>query len=216
MKQVNQIKHLAVGLPKQMEYQEDKQVRTGIQKEIIEEAFLSQSGFQEDDVADKKNHGGFDRAVCVYPHKHYRKWEQEFDTKLEKAAFGENLTVKDMWEGNVYIGDTYEIGEAVIQVTQGRIPCDTINKRTGISHLLQRIIETGYTGFLCRVMQSGKVREGDQLKIIDTNPHRVSVLYALQTYFHDPSNKEAIEKILAVEPLADSWRKKLENRLNKR
>ncbi|MDQ0298910.1 MOSC domain-containing protein YiiM [Salibacterium salarium] len=211
----NQIHHLAIGLPKDMNHGENKQIRTGIQKQLVEHAYLTEHGFERDDVADKKNHGGPDRAVCIYPYKHYKTWEREFGVKLDKATFGENLTVEDMSEDDVYIGNTYKVGTAVIQVTQGRIPCDTINKRTGISTLLKRVIETGYTGFLCRVLKSGKVEADDELEIINTDSRRVSVLFANQTYFHDASNKKAIEKILTVDALAESWREKLTKRLRK-
>ena len=68
--------HFSIGKPKQMKYGEDKEMITGICKELTEEAFLSKDGFLGDDVADLKHHGGPDRAVCVYSHEHYALWER--------------------------------------------------------------------------------------------------------------------------------------------
>ncbi len=69
-------------------------------------------------MADKKLHGGPDRAVCLYPADHYIQWEHELGKPLPPAAFGENLTVTNMLEADVCIGDIYKIGNAVIQITQ--------------------------------------------------------------------------------------------------
>ncbi|MEH7456745.1 MOSC domain-containing protein [Bacillus pseudomycoides] len=207
--------HFSIGKPKQMQYNEDKEMTTGICKEPIEEAFLSKDGFLGDDVADLKHHGGPDRAVCVYPHEHYALWEQEFQTTLPSSTFGENITVINMLERDVFIGDTYQLGEAIIQVTQARIPCSTISKRLGIPGILPRIVATGYTGYLCRVLQEGIVRKDSQIKLLERHPNQVSVLFSNEIYFHRRKDIEALEKILAVSELAEVWREQLTDRLAK-
>lgn len=55
-----------------------------------------------------------------------------------------------MLEKDVHIGDIFRLGEAVIQITQGRVPCSTITKRTNNPFLLKRMVQTGFTGYLCR------------------------------------------------------------------
>ncbi|SDH73021.1 MOSC domain-containing protein YiiM [Alteribacillus persepolensis] len=207
------IEYLAAGRPKMLTYAEGKEMETGIVKKRAERLYAAENGCRHDDVADKKNHGGKDRAICIYPHDHYPKWEEEFSVTLDRAAFGENITAMGMTEENVCIGDTYRVGEAVIQVTQGRIPCDTINKRTGLNGLLARIIETGYAGFLCRVLQKGEIRQTDKIQLVERDPHEVSVAFALHTYFHHPKDQEAMQTILAVDALAQRWRDKLQARL---
>lgn len=207
--------HLATGMPKKMQYGQDKEIVTGIQKELVEEAYLSKTGFDRDGVGNKKSHGGTDRAVCVYPYEHYAPWEREFGHSLPAAAFGENLTIKGMLEKDVCIGDTYQLGEAVIQITQGRIPCSTINKRTDIPTLLQRFVETGYSGYLCRVLQEGTVRMDAEVKLIQRHPERIPVHAATMIHLHGRNDREGMEHVLQVDELADKWRKKLEKRLEK-
>jgi MOSC domain-containing protein YiiM len=109
--------NLTVGLPTTMGYHNGKEMKTGIFKEPIEESFLSKEGFLGDGVANVRFHGGPDRAVCVYPFEHYGLWEKEFGP-LPHAVFGENLSVTNMLERDVHIGDVYHVGEAVIQITQ--------------------------------------------------------------------------------------------------
>ncbi|MFC7391438.1 MOSC domain-containing protein [Scopulibacillus cellulosilyticus] len=207
--------NLSVGLPKTMTYDDSKEMETGICKETVDEVFLSKEGFKGDGVADLKHHGGPDRAVCVYPYEHYSFWEEEFNVPFPSSSFGENLTVSNMLERDVCIGDIYQVGDAVIQVTQGRIPCSTISKRMNLPSLLNRIVEEGYTGYLCRVIKEGTIRYDSDIMLLESHPNQVTVLFSNQIYFHHPEDVEGIKKILAVEELANVWREKLLKRLEK-
>ncbi|MGP7816742.1 MOSC domain-containing protein [Niallia sp. 01092] len=205
----------AIGLPKKMKYNLDKEMDTGICKEEVEQAFLDKEGFRGDGVADLRYHGGPDRAVCVYPYEHYLVWAKEFSSTLPLAAFGENLTVTNMLERDVCIGDVYQLGDAIIQITQGRVPCSTITKRTNIPGILKRIVETGHTGYLCRVIEEGTVRKDSKITLIEPHPKQVSILFSNQIYFHRQKDVEGIKKVLEVEELACEWRKQLTGRLEK-
>ncbi len=151
----------------------------------------------------------------MYPHEHYALWEEEFQTTLPASTFGENITVTNMLEHDVCIGDTYQLGEAIIQVTQARVPCSTISKRLGIPGILPRIVATGFTGYLCRVLQEGTVRKDSKITLLERPSSNVSVLFSNEIYFHNRKDKDGIEKILAVPELADIWRGQLEDRLAK-
>lgn len=122
---------LSIGLPKAMKHGDSKEMTTAICKDTVDEAFLSKEGFHGDGVANLRFHGSSERAVCVYSQEHYLLWEKEFQVRLPSSAFGENLTVTHMLKRDICIGDIYRLGDAVVQVSQGRIPCDTISKRTG-------------------------------------------------------------------------------------
>lgn len=151
----------------------------------------------------------------MYPHEHYALWEEEFQTTLPASTFGENITVTNMLERDVCIGDTYQLGEAIIQVTQARVPCSTISKRLGIPGILPRIVATGYTGYLCRVLQEGTVRQDSKITLLERPSNNVSVLFSNEIYFHNRKDKDGIEKVLAVPELAEIWRGQLEDRLAK-
>jgi MOSC domain-containing protein YiiM len=210
-----ELKNFSVGLPQKMKYGHNKEMETGICKQSIEEALLTKDGFIGDGVSDLRFHGGPDRAVCVYPYEHYLLWEKEFANPLLSATFGENLTVTNMLEKDVCVGDIFRLGEAVIQITQGRIPCSTISKRTNNPFLLKRMVETGFTGYLCRVLEEGIVRNDSQITLLESNPQKVSILYGNEIYFHRQKDVEGIKRVLAVEELANEWKELLVNRLNK-
>jgi MOSC domain-containing protein YiiM len=202
-----QIKNLAIGKPKEFDWNDKKGI-SAIGKTSTETLQLLKSGFVGDDVANHEFHGGFDRAVCLYPFEHYVNWENEFQTKLKLPAFGENMTVAGMLEDQVCIGDVYQAGDAVLQITQGRIPCSTISNYNGVDKFLMRIVATNKTGYFFRVLEEGAISMESTIKLIEKHPMGVTVFSANQVMFHDQKNKKAIGKILQVKELAEVWREK--------
>lgn len=211
-KNIATIHTLAVGMPKELHYSNGRSMITAIEKREVHEVFLATHGFEGDDVADKKHHGGPDRAVCLYPAEHYIQWEKELGKKLPIAAFGENLTVTNMMEADVCIGDIYRVGNAVIQITQGRVPCSTIDKYTEANTLLKRLIDTGYTGFLARVLNEGTICADSKIEIVERHPARISVLHCNEVYYKN-NDALAMKRIQAVDALAEDWKQKLEKRI---
>lgn len=209
------IVNLHIGLPKKMKYGNDKIMETGICKEQVEEAFLTKEGFIGDGVGDLRYHGGPDRAVCVYPYEHYLLWEKEFQISLPSSSFGENLCVTNMLENDVYIGSVFRLGDAIIQITQGRVPCSKITQRTNVNALLKRFVETCFTGYLCRVLQEGTVRKDSTITLLEPHPKQVSVLFSNQIYYHKKKDVEGIRKVVEVPELAKEWREELTGRLEK-
>jgi len=206
---------LSTGLPKEMKKDGMKRsIITGIKKDRVEEVFLTKDGFKGDDVADKRNHGGPDRAVCFYPLEHYKKWEEELGRVLPNAAFGENLTVTNMLEENVYIGNIYKVGTALVQITQGRIPCSTIDQYTEADTLLKRTIETGFTGYLARVLEEGTITSQSTIELVEEHPEKMSILTCNQVYFANEDWK-AMEEIASIEPLAADWKRRLAKRMDR-
>lgn len=209
------IHNLSVGMPKTLKYGNGKEMQSAIEKQAVERVFLAKEGFHGDQVADLKHHGGPERAVCIYPSEHYPLWEQEFQKPLPPATFGENLTVSGMLEQDVYIGDIFRVGEAIIQVTQGRVPCQTIDRRLEMTPLMKRMVKTGFTGYLCRVIEEGEIRADSDIELVESHPEQISVLYTNEVNFHRAKDIEAMTKILKVDALAGEWRKHFEKRLEK-
>jgi len=209
------IHNLSVGMPKTLKYGNGKEMQSAIEKQAVGRVFLAKEGFHGDQVADLKHHGGPERAVCIYPAEHYALWEQEFQKPLPPATFGENLTVSGMLEQDVYIGDVFRVGEAIIQVTQGRVPCQTIDRRLEMTPLMKRMVKTGFTGYLCRVIEEGEIQADSDIELVESHPEQISVLYTNEVNFHRAKDIEAMTKILKVDALAEEWRKHFEKRLEK-
>ncbi|WP_409973687.1 MOSC domain-containing protein [Bacillus sp. Bva_UNVM-123] len=182
---------------------------SAIQKKKVTEAMLTKDGFQGDKVANRAVHGGPDRAVCLYPLEHYKQWENEFNKAFQIPAFGENISVEHMLEQDIYIGDIFSLGDAIIQVSQGRIPCATISNFNREARLLHRVVETGFTGYLFRVLQEGMVPENSSITLVERRQNKYSVLKGNKLLFHDRKNKQEIEEFIQIKELADVWKIKL-------
>lgn len=206
---------LSVGKPSHFSWK-NREIKSGIGKDRVNEALLQKESFIGDGVANPEYHGGLERAVCAYPFEHYAQWEKEFGVALQVPAFGENICVTNMLEENIYIGDTFSLGDSIIQVTQGRVPCSTISKFNQVDELLNRVFETGFTGYFFRVLKEGKVKENSELTLINRTQENITVLYANQIMFHERDNVEAMERILQVEGLAKAWHDTFTQRIAKK
>jgi MOSC domain-containing protein YiiM len=209
------IKSLNIGLPKQ-ELFHGKEFMTGMCKQPVSGAvFLSKHGFEGDGVGDHRHHGGEDKAVCVYSFDHYPYWGFTLNMTMPAAAFGENLSVEGMREGDVCIGDVYRMGTAVVQVSQPRQPCRTLAARYGRDDLMKLVVDSGMTGFYFRALTEGLVQAGDVVSLVERDARGVTVDFANQIFYHDRTNRDGIEKVLAVPALSGSWQRSFQELRNK-
>ncbi|PID23075.1 MOSC domain-containing protein [Sporosarcina sp. P3] len=208
-----EILSLNVGKPKDRDFGK-KSVTTGFFKERVQQAiFLSSVNFTGDGQGDLVHHGGVHKAVCVYPYEHYSHWERVLERTLPYSAFGENLTLTGMTEEDVCIGDSFQLGEAIVQVSQPRQPCfklALVYERKDMPLLVQ---DTGFTGFYFRVLQEGLVSPTDQLIPLTRQALAISVAEANRLMHHDKQDLGAVRRLLEVEELSPSWRKTFEKRV---
>jgi len=172
--------------------------------------WLGELGFEGDEQADLRNHGGPDKAVLLYSADHYAAWYPSvFAEPLPYGAFGENLSVTDMQEADVCIGDVYRIGAAAVQVSQPRQPCWKQARRWRIRDLVLRINATGRTGWYVRVQEEGVVKAGDELTLIDRPYPEWPVSLAHQIRHFRKDDREAAKALADCPALADVWRHEL-------
>ncbi|MBB6452426.1 MOSC domain-containing protein YiiM [Salirhabdus euzebyi] len=186
---------------------------TAIRKKSLQEPiFLSKIGLVGDEHA-YKQHGGEDKALCLYPYDYYTYWEDILSNVDNTAIFGENVTVIGLTEDVACIGDVFSYGEAVIQVTEPRVPCYKLAARYEVPDMVNRMVDKGYTGFMFRVLQEGIVTPTDELILKENHPQQVTVSMVNEVRYKDRENVTKIEHILAVEELAGSMRETLEKQL---
>ncbi|TQR37402.1 MOSC domain-containing protein [Brevibacillus brevis] len=209
-----EILSINVGKPKQVQYQ-NKAVSTGIYKTPTTKAlYLSFLNLEGDGQADLVHHGGKEKAVCVYPYEHYPFWEAQLQRELPIGAFGENLTIRGLVETDVCIGDTFQLGEAVVQISQPRQPCYKLSVRYGVPEMLVMVQETGYTGYYFRVLKEGLVSHTDGLIRLSCHPQAITVSYANRIMHQEKDNIDGMKKLLEVEELSSNWRATFTKRLS--
>ncbi|MGE7603713.1 MOSC domain-containing protein [Peribacillus sp. NPDC097675] len=203
---------LNIGMPKQEEFSSVK-MKTAMKKRSIESVTVTKLGIEGDGVGNRKFHGGPDRALCFYPFEHYHLWNQKFFKQLSIPAFGENLTTAGMTENQTYIGDVYRIGETVVQITQGRIPCSTISHFNHEPDFLKLVKETNLTGYFAKVIQEGMIRKQDDIVLLERLQDQVTVLYATDVILHHRDGQDGVNNLLSIHSLADEWKSLLLNRI---
>jgi len=187
-------------------------ISTAGYKKPVPQAMLRFTNLDGDRQSDLKNHGGPDKAVCVYSFDHYAHWEAVLGRKLEPGAFSENFTLSGLRESAVCLGDSFRAGEALVQISQPRAPCTKLTSKFGNQALADLIHETSFSGFYVRVLQEGLVRAGDAFELVTRHPAGVTVEFANQVLYHQRDDLDS-RRVLDVPELSEAWRKTLTRRL---
>ncbi|HSG23030.1 MAG TPA: MOSC domain-containing protein [Azonexus sp.] len=189
---------------------------TGIYKQpVTQRVAIGLEGFIGDKQADRRVHGGPEKAVHLYPARHYAKLAAQFPeaaAQLVPGSLGENISTPDLDENDVHIGDIYRLGTARLQVCQPRNPCWKIDERFAADGMAAFIAEHGLTGWYWRVVRPGEVSPEDELKLELAAPDVMTLAAAMQLWqTHRPQLAE-LEKLAATPGIASQWRQKIENR----
>ncbi len=203
-----------VGRPREIDWK-GKTIRTSIFKEPVQgRVRLEALNFVGDEQADLSVHGGPQKAVYGYASEHYDFWQQELPgVHLSWGAFGENLTTEGLLEEEINIGNRYQLGSAVVMVTQPRIPCYKLGVRFGRDDIVKRFLKSGRPGFYFSVIQEGEVGAGDALELVYREAADVTVADILRLYVTDKQNLSLTQRAVQVAALADGWRDYFQRRL---
>jgi MOSC domain-containing protein YiiM len=189
-------------------------IQTGIfKKAIAGHVMLHQHNLDGDGQADLSVHGGEYKAVYAYPYEHYATWQAELKRDdFEYGQFGENFTTTGLVETEVYIGNVYRIGAALVQVTQPRVPCFKLGIRMNDPSMVKRFMQAQRTGFYLRVLEAGMVGADDTITLETEDAQQLSVQAINHLLYFEP-DMELAEKALKIDSLAPGWRTSLEDML---
>ncbi|WP_087024119.1 MOSC domain-containing protein [Thaumasiovibrio subtropicus] len=191
-------------------------METAINKQGVKERlYLSELGLEGDECADKKHHGGPDRALHQYPREHYAYWQARFPdiSGWQAPGMGENLSTEGMTEETVCIGDRYQWGDAIVEVSQPRSPCLTLNKRWGVEAISVEMQNISRCGWLYRVIQPGWVSVDAPLSLIERTDNAMTVKAVCDLFFGDPLNQDGLKQLQTQQRLSRSWMDKVDKRL---
>ncbi len=154
-----------------------RKIQTGIFKYPVDHPIvLKKEDVQNDTVIDRKHHGGEFKACYLFASDYYEDWKRKYPhLEWDWGMFGENLTVEGLDENNLYIGDVYAVGNAVIQITEPRQPCHKLGIRFGNQKVIQEFIDYGHPGSYVRIVKEGSITKGDSLVLIDPAKNKLTV-----------------------------------------
>jgi MOSC domain-containing protein YiiM len=149
-----------------------KEWRSAIDKQPVAGPIeVTATGLTGDVQANRKVHGGVDKALLAYSGDHYRRWKDIIDGfEGRPGSFGENLTFNGLAEPDVCIGDRWQLGEVVVEVSQPRQPCSNLSRRWSRPSLVIEVVANGWTGWYLRIITPGMLSAGDPVALLE-RPH---------------------------------------------
>ena len=147
-----------------------------------------------DDQADREVHGGKDKAVYAYAREDYDVWRDCHGVDVAPGLFGENLTVEGLDLAHALVGERWEVGSALLEVAQPRLPCFKLGIRMGDPRFPRRFQAEGRMGAYLRILREGDVGAGDAITIVARPEHGVT-LADMVSALHDRSKADALARV---------------------
>lgn len=180
---------------------------TGFHKTPVQgEVRVGIDGLEGDDQADKRYHGGADKALLAYSIDHTSFWQEEYGLAIPYGGFGENLSIENLTELDVCIGDRWSFGNVLLEVSQPRQPCWKLGRRWDRKDLPKLVIQNGRSGWYFRVVELGFLVP-QQIKLVDRPFPNWSIQRANEVFYgkHEQHRSE----LAALPSLAESWKSSL-------
>jgi MOSC domain-containing protein YiiM len=185
--------------------------RTGIDKRPTPgRVWAGPRGLAGDQVLDLRRHGGVDQAIYAYAREDAEFWAAKLGRAIEPGNFGENLTLAGVDVTNAVIGERWQVGGAVLEVTRPRTPCRVFAGFWDVPDLIVRFTDHGVPGAYLRVITEGDIGAGDNVEIVRRPEHGVTISTVFRAITTEP---ELLPRLLDAPELAASDRRKVARRL---
>ena len=157
-----------------------------------------------DEQADRAAHGGPDKAIYSYAIEDSRWWEQKIGRPLPYGAFGENFTTEGIEVNDALIGERWQIGTTILEVSEPRVPCWRLGVRMNDKLFPRSFAEALRPGTYLRIVVEGDVGAGDEISVVERPKHTLTIRDVFRIYLRD---RDEVERLLAVPQLSETWRR---------
>jgi MOSC domain-containing protein YiiM len=177
-----------VGRPRQIAVRRGRPLMSAIFKAPVEGRVRVEGvNVAGDDQADRRVHGGPDKAVYAYASEDARWWASELEREIPPAMFGENLTLEGVDVSGAVVGSRWRIGTVELEVSQPRLPCAKLGTRFGDPAMVRRFGEASRPGAYLRIVTEGELGAGDDVEILSRPLHGVTVALVSDAILLDES-----------------------------
>src|SRR4029077_4617226 len=189
-----------VGLPRNIKWN-DRIVHTGIWKDPVRgRRRVGRLNLDGDGQGDLAGHGGEQRAVLVYQIESYRYWQAQLKrTDFVDGQFGENFTIEGLPDDAACIGDRYQLGSALFEVTQPRVTCYRVGIRMNEPRMPVLLTSSGRPGFYFRVLQEGEGGAGDEIVKVGEAKEKMTVAEINALLYSSNHPRDRLERALQIE-----------------
>tara|TARA_R110001583_G_scaffold27778_1_gene99007 strand:+ start:38633 stop:39178 length:546 start_codon:yes stop_codon:yes gene_type:complete len=171
-----------IGEKKEINYK-GKLIETGIFKFPVNyPIFLGEEDVENDAVVDRRYHGGIDQAVYAYSENHYAYWRELYpNLAWHFGMFGENLTISNLEETEIHVGNVYKLGEVILEVTKPREPCMKLGLVFETQKILKQFWNSTKSGIYFKVLHTGNVAVNDELILINKTENSTTISEVYET-----------------------------------
>ena len=208
-----------VGTPREFEYK-NRNAKSAIWKSPVTGRIAARGvNLDGDDQADRVAHGGYDKAVYAYAIEDIAWWEQQVGQTIHYGVFGENVTTHGISVNEALVGERWEVGTTILEVSEPRIPCWRLGVSMEDKTFPRQFTQALRPGSYLRIIVEGDIGANDEINVIAKPDHDLSVRDVFRIFTH---NREEFARILEVEQMSADWKRwatdekqKIEKRLNK-
>ncbi len=206
VEQVGRLLSVNVGLPQDVTWH-GRTVRTAVWKRPADgPRQVRRLNIDGDGQGDLAGHGGEQRAVFVYQIESYRYWQEQLGRDdFSYGQFGENFTIGGLADDQVCIGDRYQIGEALFEVTQPRVTCYRVGIRMNEARMPALLVSHHRPGFYFRVLREGAVQAGDEIVQVAAGPEAMTVAEIDGLLYLPGHSPERVRSALRIPALSPGW-----------
>ena len=196
-----------VGLPQDVAWH-GQTVHTAVWKRPVEgPRLVRRLNIDGDGQGDLAGHGGQNRAVFVYQLESYQYWRQQLGRDdFTYGQFGENFTVRGLADDQVCIGDRFQIGEALFEVTQPRVTCYRVGIRMNDARMPAMLVSHHRPGFYLRVLREGAVQAGDQIVKVAAGAEAMTVAEIDALLYLPGHPRQQVLRAMRIPALSDGWK----------
>jgi ferredoxin-NADP reductase/MOSC domain-containing protein YiiM/ferredoxin len=204
-----------VGLPQDVTWQ-GRAVHTAVwKKPVAGPQMVRRLNIDGDGQGDLAGHGGEQRAVFVYQIESYRYWQEQLGRDdFEYGQFGENFTVQGLADDQVCIGDRYQIGGAVFEVTQPRVTCFRVGIRMDNPQMPALLVSHHRPGFYFRVLTEGPVQAGQKIIKLASGPEAMTVAETDALLYLPGHPRQQVLRALRIPALSGGWKTSFQEMLD--
>lgn len=176
---------------------------------------VGELGLDGDVQVNRRYHGGEGQAVYAYAQEDADWWSAELDRELPPGRFGENLRTTGLDLTSAVLGERWQVGTALLEVTACRIPCANFERFWGVPQLVRRFTAHGASGAYLRVLRTGEIGAGDEVRVVERPDHGVTTGLLFRATTTQKSRLPEVAPALAYLPVKDQPKvaAKIERRL---
>ncbi len=201
---------VSVGRSRQFDYRGRKAESAIWKSPVAGRVAVRGVNLEGDEQADRAAHGGPDKAVYAYALEDKSWWESEIGRTLEHGEFGENLTTEGIDVTGALVGERWQVGSTLLEVSEPRIPCWRFAVRMNDNAFLRHFTQAGRPGAYLRIIEEGEVGAGDEIRILERPDHGLSIGDVFRIYTRD---RHELEALLAAPQLSEGWRRWADDRI---